>query len=135
MSREELEKLTVTKLRDLAKEEYPEIQGVSGMKKDNIIVEILKARGEPVKEKKKKDVAKISDIKKQVRSLKHEKEKILAEKDSKKATQLRKQIKIRVRTFLFIGALRGNPPAQSFTSPHASSHTRPMQLPIDSCVV
>ena len=48
MSREELEKLTATKLRELA-HEYSDIEGAHAMKKEELIVAILKARGEPVK--------------------------------------------------------------------------------------
>ena len=91
MSREELEKLTAIKLRELA-EEYPEITGASGMKKEELVIAILKARGEPIK-KEKKEKQKISTVKKEIRALKGEKEKSLAEKDSKKVAQLRKKIK------------------------------------------
>jgi hypothetical protein len=91
MSREELEKLTVSKLRDAAKE-YEEITGATGMKKEELIVAILKARGEPVKKEKKKDVH-ISQVKKEIRKFKTEREKALAEKDTKKLSGLRKQIK------------------------------------------
>lgn len=96
MSREELAKLTVTKLRELAGE-YPEITGASGMKKEELLVAILKARGEPVK-KEKKGKQKISTVKKEIRALKAEKEKSLAEKDAKKVTSLRKKIKNLKRT-------------------------------------
>ena len=91
MSREELEKLTATKLREIAKE-YSDIQGASAMKKEDLVVAILKARGEPVKVVK-KDTAKISDVKKEIRKVKEAKEKALADKDTKKAVQLRKQLK------------------------------------------
>lgn len=37
MERRELEKLNATKLRELCLEKHPEIQGVSGMKKEEII--------------------------------------------------------------------------------------------------
>ncbi|MCX8043016.1 MAG: Rho termination factor N-terminal domain-containing protein [Desulfobacterota bacterium] len=90
MSREELEKLTATKLRELAAE-YPEIQGAHAMKKEELIIAILKARGEPISSKKKD--AHISDVKKEIRKLKTEKEKALQEGDKKKITQLRKKIK------------------------------------------
>ncbi len=91
MSREELEKLTVTKLREVAME-YPEITGATGMKKTDLVVAILKARGEPIK-KEKKDAVHIAEIKKKIRSLKLEKEKALSEKESKKVIQLKKQLK------------------------------------------
>jgi len=90
-SRDELEKLTAIKLREIAKE-YDEITGASAMKKDELVVAILKARGEPIKEVK-KDTKKVADVKKQIRKLKSEKDTSLAEKDGKKTVQLRKQIK------------------------------------------
>lgn len=91
MSREELEKLTATKLRETATE-YSEITGASGMKKADLIVAILKARGEPLK-KEKKETVHISEIKKKIRGIKKEQQKALAEKDGKKSSQLRKQLK------------------------------------------
>lgn len=91
MSREELEKLTAIKLRELA-QQYEEITGTSAMKKEELIVAILKARGEPVKEKKKK-VAHVADIKKAIRSLRVEKAKALTEKNRTAAVKLRKKIK------------------------------------------
>ena len=91
MSREELEKLTAIKLRELAKQ-YEEIKGAHAMKKEDLILAILKARGETVK-KAKKSVPKISGLKKQIRSLKAEKGEALVEKDRRKVAQMRKQIK------------------------------------------
>jgi len=93
MSREELEKLTATKLREIA-HEYPDIQGAHAMKKEELIVAILTARGEPVKVAKKKP-AQIHEVKKHVKDLKAEKLKIQAEKkrNRKKISQLRRQIK------------------------------------------
>jgi protein-arginine kinase activator protein McsA len=91
MSREELEKLTATKLREIA-HEYSEIQGAHAMKKEELIVAILKARGEPVKAVKKKP-SQIPEIKKHIRELKAEKQKLLEAKDRKKINQVRKQIK------------------------------------------
>lgn len=91
MSREELEKLTATKLRELA-HEYPDIEGAHAMKKEELIVAILKARGEPVKVAKKKP-KQIPEIKKHIKELKSEKEKLREAKDRKKIDQLRRQIK------------------------------------------
>jgi len=96
MSREELEKLTAIKLRELAGE-YPEITGATGMKKEELVIAILKARGEPIK-KVKKEKQKISIVKKDIRALKKDKEKSLAEKDTKKVTEIRKKIKTLKRT-------------------------------------
>jgi hypothetical protein len=93
MSREELEKLTATKLREIA-HEYPDIQGAHAMKKEELIVAILTARGEPVKVVKKKPTQ-IHEVKKHVKELKAEKLKIQEEKkrNRKKISQLRRQIK------------------------------------------
>jgi len=90
MSREELEKLTATKLREIA-EEYPDIQGAHAMKKEELVIAILKARGEPIKSAKKD--AHIGDVKKEIRSLRTEKKKALEAKDRKKTVQLRKKLK------------------------------------------
>lgn len=90
MSREELEKLTAIKLREIAAE-YPEIQGAHAMKKEELVIAILKARGEPLKSVKKD--AHVFDVKKEIRNLKAEKEKAQTARDNKKIEQLRKQLK------------------------------------------
>jgi len=90
MSREELEKQTATKLREIAAE-YPDIQGAHAMKKEELVIAILKARGEPVK-KEKKD-AHIGDVKKTIRKLKAEKDKIREAKDAKALSKIKKDIK------------------------------------------
>lgn len=90
-SRPELEKLTVVKLKEVA-HEYPQIVGAVGMKKEELIRAILEARGEPVEEEVQKDAAHISQVKKEIRTLKAEKEKAAAEKDAAKAAALRKKI-------------------------------------------
>jgi len=89
MSREELEKLTAVKLRELAAQ-YEEIAGAHAMKKDELVVAILKARGEPIK-KEKKGAPTIAGIKRQIRSLKQEKAQLA--KDPKKVAGLRKKSK------------------------------------------
>jgi len=91
MSREELEKLTATKLREIAKE-YEEITGASAMKKEDLVVAILRARGEPVKVVK-KDETKMVDIKQRIAQLKKERDAALQEKDAKKAGSVRKELK------------------------------------------
>jgi NCAIR mutase (PurE)-related protein len=90
-SRPELEKLTVVKLREVA-HEYPEIVGATGMKKEELIKTILQARGEPVEKEKKKDLVLISHIKKEIKKLKEEQAKALTNRDSNKASVLRKKI-------------------------------------------
>lgn len=98
MEEKELEKMTATELRDLALKEHPDITGVHAMKKEELIAAIHKARGEGVKERKKKKAsAKVQidkkDLKKQIRLLKAEKEKLLQGKDKKALAKVRKKIK------------------------------------------
>ena len=98
MEEKELEKMTATELRDLALKEHPDITGVHAMKKEDLIAAIHKARGEAVKEtKKKKAPVKIQtdkkELKKQIRLLKNDKEKLLQGKDKKALAKVRKKIK------------------------------------------
>ena len=85
-----LEKMTVKELRDMAKG-IPGITGVHGMKKDDLIVEIKKAKGikdEPIK----KADASIADLKKQIKALKVQRQEALEAKDKKKATIFKRRI-------------------------------------------
>jgi hypothetical protein len=98
MEEKELEKMTATELRDLALKEHPDITGVHAMKKEDLMAAIYKARGEAVKETKKKKVAaKVhidkKELKKQIRLLKTEKDKLLHGKDKKALAKVRKKIK------------------------------------------
>ena len=100
-SRPELEKLTAIKLRELIAAEYPEIQGAHAMKKEELVVQILKARGEPTHEVKKH--VPITDLKRTIRQLKAEQVKALEAKDAKKNTELRKKIaKLKRKTRLIV---------------------------------
>ena len=100
MEEKELEKLTATKLREIAKQ-YEGITGAHAMKKEELIAAIREARGEPKKEKeaKKKVVKKkgktqtVSGIKKQIRGLKDEKKAAQERRDKKLTESLRKKIK------------------------------------------
>ena len=56
MAEVDLEKMTATELRDYALKNHPDITGVHAMKKEELVVAIKKARGEEVKETKKKKV-------------------------------------------------------------------------------
>ncbi|MCP4715804.1 MAG: transcription termination factor Rho [Deltaproteobacteria bacterium] len=94
-TRPELEKLTTTKLKEVAKE-YPDIVGATGMKKLELIVAILQARGEPVDDLV-KDAKKIAELKKQIRKLKVDRDKALEDKDAGNLKKTRKQIKQLVR--------------------------------------
>jgi hypothetical protein len=94
----DLEKMTATELRDYALKNHPDITGVHSMKKEELVVAIKKARGEEVKETKKKKVkAKVKvekkALKEKIRALKAEREKFLQAKDLKALARLRKKIK------------------------------------------
>jgi len=85
-----LEKMTVKDLREMAKD-IPGITGVHGMKKDELIIEIKKAKGivdEPVK----KADESISQLKQKIRVLKAERRAALEAKDRKKATIFKRRI-------------------------------------------
>jgi len=98
MEEKDLDKMTATELRDFALKEYPAITGVHAMKKEELIAAIHKARGEAVKKtKKKKAAAKVpidkKELKKQIRLLKSEKDKLLRGKDKKALDKVRRKIK------------------------------------------
>jgi hypothetical protein len=85
-----LEKMTVKELREMAKD-IPGIIGVHGMKKDELIVEIKKAKGikdEPVK----KADSSIADLKQKIKALKVQRREALEAKDKKKATIFKRRI-------------------------------------------
>ncbi len=94
----DLEKMTAIELREFALKEYPAITGVHALKKEELITAIHKVRGEAVKETKKKKVAaKVQidkkELKKQIRLLRSEKDKLLPEKNKKALARVRKKIK------------------------------------------
>jgi hypothetical protein len=85
-----LEKMTVKELREMAKD-IPGITGVHGMKKDELIVEIKKAKGirdEPIK----KADASVAELKQKIRALKAQRRDALEAKDKKKATIFKRRI-------------------------------------------
>jgi DNA replication protein DnaD len=85
-----LEKMTVKELREMAKD-IPQIVGVHAMKKEELIVEIKKAKGiedEPIK----KADATIAQLKQKIKALKIERRAALEAKDKKKATIVRRRI-------------------------------------------
>ena len=85
-----LEKMTVKELREMAKD-IPQIVGVHGMKKEELIVEIKKAKGitdEPVK----KADATVAQLKQKIKAFKIERQAALEAKDKKKATIFRRRI-------------------------------------------
>ncbi len=85
-----LEKMTVKDLREMAKD-LPGIVGVSGMKKEELLVAIKQAKGikdEPVK----KVDASVAEIKKKIKAFKIQRQAALEAKDSKMATIYKRRI-------------------------------------------
>jgi hypothetical protein len=97
MEENDLEKMTAVELRELALKQYPDITGVHAMKKEELVRAIHQARGEVVKKKKKKVVAKVKldkkELKKQIRLLKSERDRLLQQKDKKALSKVRGKIK------------------------------------------
>ena len=85
-----LEKMTVRDLRELAKE-MPEITGVHGMNKQELIAAIKKVRGIEEKVVKKTD-ATSREMKKKIKALKAERQAALESSDKKMATMYRRRI-------------------------------------------
>ncbi|MCP4624848.1 MAG: transcription termination factor Rho [bacterium] len=85
-----LDKMTVKDLRDMAKD-MPGIDGVHGMKKEELIVAIKEVKGikdEPVK----KADASVGEIKKQIRAIKAQRQGALEAKDGKMAMIYKRRI-------------------------------------------
>ena len=85
-----LEKMTVTDLREMAKD-MPEISGVHGMKKDELIVAIKEVKGIKDKPVKKTDSS-VGEIKKQIKAIKAQRQGALETKDSKMAGIYKRRI-------------------------------------------
>ena len=93
MEEKDLEKLTATRLREIAKQ-YEGITGAHAMKKEELIREIRKARGEPdrpIKREKSQDIGK---IKQTIKALKEERHAAEEKKEKKTITTLKKEIKM-----------------------------------------
>ena len=85
-----LEKMTVTDLREMAKE-IPDISGVHGMKKEELIAAIKKSKGiidEPVK----KTDASLAEIKKKIKTVKTQRLAAIESKDKKMAKIYKRRI-------------------------------------------
>jgi hypothetical protein len=92
MDIKELRKMTVPKLRELAKQ-VTDLQGVVGMEKEELIEAIAKKQGISY-EAPPKDVTTISSIKQEIHALKKQKEELLASaKDDIKLERIRSRIK------------------------------------------
>lgn len=85
-----LEKMTVKDLREMAKD-IPEIVGVHGMKKEELIAAIKQAKG-IVDEKVKKTNTSIRQLKQNIKSLKDQRRAAIESKDRKMATIYKRRI-------------------------------------------
>jgi len=85
-----LEKMTVTDLREMAKE-IPEITGVHGMKKEELIAAIKKSKGIVDEQVKKADVS-LGEIKKKIKATKAQRQAAIEAKDKKMATIYKRRI-------------------------------------------
>lgn len=95
-----LDKMTVIELREVVKQEVPEVTGVTGMKKAQLLEIVKEARGikdeAPVKKKKKtagpkKDLS-VREMKLEIIRLRAEREVLRQEKDKKKLEIIRRRI-------------------------------------------
>lgn len=93
-----LDKMTVTELREVAKE-IPSITGAHGMKKAELLAAIQEAKGIVVEEPKKpkakpkiKSALTVQEMKALIKGLRSECEKALADRDKKKAKIIRRRI-------------------------------------------
>ena len=95
-----LDKMTVVELREIAKEEIPGITGVTGMKKEELLVAVKEARGiideAPAKSKKKtagpKKEMNVKEMKQEITRLRAEREALRQEKDKNKLEIIRRRI-------------------------------------------
>ncbi|KPJ99181.1 MAG: hypothetical protein AMJ60_05895 [Desulfobacterales bacterium SG8_35] len=96
-----LDKMTVVELREVAKQEIPDITGVTGMKKDQLLEAVKEARGivdeAPATKKKKKTAGPkkemtVKDIKQEIVRLRAERETLRQENDKKKLEIIRRRI-------------------------------------------
>ena len=84
MERTELEEMTAPKLRELVLEKYPEIEGVSGMKKEELVEAIIAEEvrlGLRPKEEVKRQPVQALEWKQRIKALKAERAKALDMKD------------------------------------------------------
>jgi len=95
MELKEIQRLTLPKLRELAKE-ATDLQGVSGMEKEALIKAIAAAKGITYDESF-KDTHAIHAIKLDLRSLKKQKVELLAAGDRKKLKRIQRKIKLEKR--------------------------------------
>ena len=96
-----LDKMTVVELREAAKAEIPDITGVTGMKKDQLLEILKEARGikdeVPAKKKKEKTagpkkVLTVSEMKQEIVSLRAERDVLRQDGDKKKVKIISRRI-------------------------------------------
>lgn len=96
MERTELEEMIVPKLRELALEKYPELTGVSGMKKEELVEAIIAEEvrlGLRPKEDVKRPPVQTAEWKQRIKAIKAERAKALDTKDQTLLRQSRVKIK------------------------------------------
>ncbi len=99
LPRQELEEMTVVKLRELAQAQYPTLQGVSGMKKGALAAAIIAHEVEQGLRPKedaaapKPVVGAMAALKAQIRGLKAERDKAIGVRDRKGLQAVRSQLK------------------------------------------
>jgi len=96
MERTELEEMTAPKLRELALEKYPELTGVSGMKKEDLVDAIIAEEvrlGLRPKEDVTRPPVQAAEWKQRIKALKAERAKALDTKDRGLLRQSRVKIK------------------------------------------
>ena len=96
MERSELEEMTAPKLRELALEKYPEIKGVSGMKKEELVEAIIAEEvrlGLRPKEEAGRQPVQAKEWKQRIKALKAERAKALDTNDRALLRKSRVRIK------------------------------------------
>lgn len=99
MHEKPLDKMTVTELREVAKE-LSDITGAHGMKKAELLAAVMEAKGVKDEPQKKKPAAKpktktavtVQEIKALIKGLRIQKERAIADKDKKQAKIYRRRI-------------------------------------------
>ena len=91
---EELHKMTVTELRDVAKDvDHDAVKGYSTMHKEPLVLAICEALGIEAHEHHEVVGIDKAKVKKQIRALKIEREQALAAKDAKQLKRVRRRIR------------------------------------------
>jgi hypothetical protein len=91
MDYHELEKTTVSKLREMAKEQDPELKGISGMKKQELVDLVASKMGIAVPHKIVAGVDKAT-LKSQIRACKAERDAAIQSRDRAKLKETRRRL-------------------------------------------